>query len=246
MLFRTLRVSCDPRTLAGLIISISVCGNFGCSRSPAIAAGSSQPAAADPRATVQRLIKLRNEQNYNELATLVIAPRGRDVVRFLLGLDEFAAANSRLCTWIRDNIGPGLSQTIDQSYVADDLAVYAGDDLGVFSRNIELLDAARDGEQATVSYTATERLPARRVHLRLVGGHWRLDPQETLSAKLPAAFRDMAAALDQVRAYLQRGGIPPAELRRSPDKLMELVKNRLHRGVALLSKARTAPTEPAE
>jgi hypothetical protein len=225
------------------LIAASVCA--GCSRPPA-AAGSAPAAVADPRVTVQQLIKLRSTQKYNELTALVAAPRGRDVVRCLLAVDEFDAANRRLCAWVRDNVGIGLSQTIDQSYVLDDLALYTGDDVGVFSRNIELLDVARDGERAAVAYIATERLPARRVHLRLVEGTWRLEPQAPISEHLPAAFRDMAAALDQVRQHLQRGGIKPAEMQRDPEKLMELVKTRLRRGVALLSKAHGASSQPTE
>ncbi len=211
----------------------------GCSRPPAAAARGAATAVG-PRATLQQLCTLRQQQRYNELPALIVPGRGDDVVRFVRAVDEFLAANRRLCDWLGEHAGLGLSQTIDQSYVADDLAMYAGEDLGVFSRHVELLDETVVGERATVTYTVEHRLPAGRARLRSVSGAWRYDPEETCPAELPAALRDMARGLETLRAELESGALALGPLRDDPELLMEKVKARLRRGVNLLSKAQAA------
>jgi hypothetical protein len=183
---------------------------------------------------------LRAQQQYGEIPALILAPHGDGVVAFLRGVDDFLTANRRLCDWLRDHAGVGLAQIIDQSYVADDLAVYAGDDLGVFSRNAELLDQATLGGLATVTYTVENRLPAKTVRLRNIDGQWRYDPGGACPAELPAAFHDMARALESLLAELENGQLGKVPLHENPELLMEKVKARLRHGVGLLSKAQAA------
>jgi len=211
---------------------------LGCSRpSPPPAA---QTASGGPRATLEQVCALREEQRYSVLAALVVAQRGDDVVRFVRAVDEFLAANRRLCYWLSEHAGLGLAQTIDQAYVADDLGVYAGEDLGVLSRHVELLDEAVAADRATVTYTVQQRLPAGCARLRNVAGAWRYDPGENCPPELPAALLDMARGLDNLRAELENGALPLNPLRDDPELLMEKVKARLRRGVNLLSKAQAA------
>jgi hypothetical protein len=221
-------------------VLIVVASFAGCSRPPAVQHASASGPALGPRATLERLGELRRQQRHSEMARLVAAPHGEDVVRFVAAVDEFLAANRRLCDWLGNHAGLGLSQTIDQSYVADDLAVYAGEDLGVFSRHVEFLDEAVIGDLATVAYTVENRLPAGRARLRLVADVWRYDPGAACAAELPRAFRDMARGLDSLRAELELNKIDVDRVRNDPEYLMEKVKARLRRGVGLLSKARVA------
>ncbi len=212
-----------------------------CSRPPPPSAAS-QPASGptgDPRAALAELARLRAARQYRALSDLVVPPHGEPVVRFLLAVDEFLTANDRLCAWLRDRAAVGLSQIVDQAYVADDLAEFAGDSLGVFSREIELLDARVEGDRAFVSYTVPQRLTPRQARLRLDRSTWRLDPGGALSDSLPTAFQEFARGLEQVVKELELGYIPSADLTANPELLTEKVKARLRRGVALLSRART-------
>jgi hypothetical protein len=210
---------------------------LGCSPPPPATA---RTAAVGPRATLQQLCALRAQQRYEELPALVVPQRGEDVVRFVRAVDEFLTANRRLCDWLSEHAGLGLAQTIDQSYVADDLGAYAGEDLGVLSRHVELLDEAVVADRATVTYTVQRRLPAGRARLRNVSGAWRYDPGAACPAELPAAMLDMAHGLDTLRAELENGALPLDPLRDDPEMLIEKVKARLRRGVNLLSKAQAA------
>lgn len=226
-----------PWALAGAAVLALLAG---CSRPPAAASASTATAAVGPRATLQRLSELRGQQRHRELSGLIVPQHGENVVQFVMAVDEFLTANRRLCDWLGDHAGLGLSQTIDQSYVADDLVVYAGEDLGVFSRHVELLDEAVVADQATVTYTVENRLPAKRARLRQVGSAWRYDPGSACPDELPAAFQDMARGLESLLAELEHGKLDVARLRDDPELLMEKVKARLRRGVGLLSKAQAA------
>ena len=212
----------------------------GCARPPPAPSTGTPPATLGPRATLERLSELRQQRQYRELPALIVPQHGENVMKFVMAVDEFLAANRRLCEWLRDHAGLGLSQTIDQSYVADDLVVYAGEDLGLFSQHVELLEDAVVADQATVTYTVENRLPAKRARLRQVAGAWRYDPGGACPDELPAAFRDMARGLESLLAELEHRKLDVAPLRDDPELLMEKVKARLRRGVGLLSKAQAA------
>ena len=218
---------------AGAILFICT----GCSAPPP---PQSQPAPLGPRATLVQLIELRTGHKYREMSPLIVPGQAAQVVDFFLSLDDFLAANGRLGDWLSDHGAVGLAQTIDQSYVADDLATYAGEDLGIFSRRVELLDALVAGDQATVSFTVANRVPAHHARLRRIDAIWRYDAGQGYSPDLPAAFHDLARALDELRGELEHGRISEAELHGSPDVFLEKVQARLRRGVALLSKAQAA------
>jgi hypothetical protein len=217
----------------------------GCARPAAPPTSAPTSTAQGPRATLRRVLSARAECQYTSLAGLVAPERADDVLQFVSAVDEFLAANQRLCDWLRDHVGLGLSQTVDQAYVADDLATYAGADLGLFSRHVELLDESIVGAQATVTYAIENRLPVLRARLRQVAGAWRYDPGSTCPAELPAAFRDMARGLDALVAELRDGKIDVRLLQGDPEWLMEKVKARLRHGVALLSKAEAARHQQA-
>lgn len=231
--------SSDMRSAAVIMAVGVLAGLWGCARSPTPPASPSD-AAETPKAVVQRLLNCRSRHQYHDLSALVIADRGAEVVSLLMAVDDFQGANGRLCAWLRSHVGLGLSQTIDQSYVLDDLADYAGDDLGVFSRRVTLLDEAVIGDTATVAYSIEDRVPAKRVRLRRVAGRWLYDPGPPVSEHLPAAFRDMARGLDQVLAELEAGRVTRQQLLDSPEVLQEKVIARLRRGVGLLSRAQAA------
>jgi hypothetical protein len=191
---------------------------------------------------MEELCALRRDQRYVDLTALIVPESSDAVVRFVRAVDEFLAANRRLCDWLAEHAGFGLGQTIDQSYLADDLRAYAGEDLGVLSRHVELLDEAVVGDRATVTYAVEERMPAGRARLRKVGGVWRFDPGAGCPEELPAAMSDMARGLDTLRGELESGALAIEPLRDDPELLIEKVKARLRRGVNLLSKAEAART----
>lgn len=203
-----------------------------CSESPRATPGGRALPAVGPRETVAALTKLRAERQYTELRALIVPGRGHAVVETLMAVDGFLDANRALCNWIRDDVGIGLSETIDQSWMADIL--------GIFSRHVAVLDESIAGDWARVGYMVNDRLPALEAELRIVEGRWAYDPGGGYTPELPEAFREMARGLESVLADLQAGRIDRKEVQRESGALEQKVAARLQRGVSLLSKARIA------
>jgi hypothetical protein len=215
------------RTTGCLLAALTALAAWGCSRPPP-----EVPAEPEvgPREVVQRIIELRRQRRYTELEELVVPKHAHEVVKTLMAVDDFLDANDVLCNWLRDNVGIGLSQRIDQSDI--------GNILGIFSRDVELLDVTVTGGKATVSFMVAGQLPAQKAFVRKSYGQWRYDADEGYSEHLPAAFHEMARGLEHVLTDLQSGRISRESLRDDPERLVDEVKKGLRRGVRLLSQAR--------
>jgi hypothetical protein len=214
------------------LVVLLCAGLGGCENTPPA------PLAPDAGQVVLRLAELRRQHQYRELAASLVPERATNVVDLLMAADEFLIANEQLCRWLRERVGMGTAQTIDQSYLADDLGTYAGEGLGLFGRQFELLNVVADDATATVTFAAGERVLAQTARLRKIGGRWRLDPGTAKTTELAAAFRELGHALDSVRTDLQGGKLSTETIHQEPERLVELVKARLRRGVNLLSAAR--------
>jgi hypothetical protein len=173
------------------------------------------------------------------MTALIVPEHAHAMVETLLAVDEFLAANERLCNWVRDEIGIGMAQSIDQSYLGDDLGFYLQNSMSFLAPGAEFLDEAVAGTQATVVFSVDGRLPAEQARLRLSGDTWRYDPQGGLSDGHIAAFHDMADGLDRLLIELQTNPSTAAEVRSSRERLMDEVESKLRRGVRMLSRART-------
>ncbi|MCK4341041.1 MAG: hypothetical protein KAY37_04880 [Phycisphaerae bacterium] len=217
-----------------LVLLLGIAFLAGCSRTPAEPPRPSTPEIG-PRETIQRIMELRGMRKYSELRGLVVPEGGHEVVTTLMAVDDFLDANRGLCNWLRDNVGMGLAQTIDQAYI--------GDVLGIFSRYVELLDESVTDSRARVSFTVDGKLPVMYAQLRIVDGIWRYDPESGYSEYLPAAFHEMARGLESVLADLESGRVSREDLLANPEGLLEKVAARLRQGVNLLSKAQMEVTE---
>ncbi len=227
--------------VAGLVVASAVSG---CRQEPPPRPpAATRPALVGPRRTIEQLLSLRAARRYREMSAWGEPPNSARLGEFVAAVDDFLAANTRLCDWLRDHVGAGAAETVDQAYVAGNLTVYVGDDLGVFSRGVELLDEVVSGDQATVSYSVPARPAAGRANLRRQDGAWRLDPGPFLNAEVPAAFAELARGLEQAARELKSGHPSAGELRRNPDRLARRVESALRRGVDRLSRA--ASSAPA-
>lgn len=191
-----------------------------------------------PTTVIQQMRALRDQRQYTALVEKVVPPARHEIRNALMAADAFLDANDRLCRWIRDNVGLGLSRTIDQSELA---GVF-----GIFSPEVELLDEVIARDRATVSFTVGATLPAQQAEFRLINGAWQYDPGPGYSELLPDAFRKMAAGLDSVRGDLEKGEFATDELLDNPEPLMRRVMARLRAGVEILSEARAAGESGAD
>jgi len=212
----------------------------GCERTPA-RSPTTQPAAsatATPRAAVEEIRRLHAGRRYDELRQWIVPEQASALVDLLLAVDRFLGANDRLCAWIGAEVGTGLAQSVDQSYLADELGTILGNNLNVLAQDVELLDESEAGDTARVSYVVAGRVPAQVVVLHRRDGRWQFDPGPVSAPTFVEGFNDMASALDSLRRELADGRVPIEELRTDMDRLMDLVEVRLRRGVRLLSQGR--------
>lgn len=200
----------------------------GCSRQPDGTSQTAQGAseALSPRQTLTRMLAIHGSGEYQKLEPLVCPGRTAEIAATLSAVDDFLTANRLLCDYLRDNVGLGLAQTVDQSFLSHNL--------GVFSPYIELLDETIDGDTARVSFVVDEQLPAKRATLRRVDGVWRYDPGPGYDPRLPKAFHRMARGLRLVLDDLKRGRLSVEQIRDDPELLMEEVRVRLLPGVKML------------
>jgi hypothetical protein len=232
---RAIPLNVPWRITVTLLASLALSG--GCERSvprPTVAA----PIAAGPQETLRELKNLRSRHLYDRMNALIVPAQGHAVVQTLLAVDDFLAANNRLCDWVRDRIGIGLAQSIDQSYLSDDLGFYLCNSMNIFASEVKLLDEAIQGDTAVVSFVAAGRSPAEEARLKRIDGRWRYDPGRVVPDGFAAAFRDMARGLDELSRDLESGQIDVALLRDEREQLMNRVEAKLRRGVRLLSQAR--------
>jgi hypothetical protein len=217
----------------------------GCERGAPSAAGSSAAAAADPAAAESRerspkrvleeLIALRAARRFDEMDDHIAPPHGPTVVNLLLAVEEFLAANQRLGEYLREHVGIGIAQRVDQSGL--------GNYLDIFSPHVTLLDEEIRGAEAVIPYTVDGALPTREARVLRIDGVWKYDAGTGNSAELPAAFRRMARGLDETLEDLVRGQLTANQIRADPRRLMGLVAERLRPGILLLP---PGPDDPAE
>ena len=194
--------------------------------------------AATPTQTIRELRELHAAQRYRELPPLIVPHWGQQTVDTLMALDEFLAANSELCQWVRTNVGVGLARSVDQSYFADELGNFLGNSMNIFARHAELLDETITADRATVAFTVDHQLPAQQAQLIKTDNRWRYDPGGAFSHHFPAAFKDMAAGLRAARLELDAGRPSITDIQNNPQSLLDKIESRLRRGVRRLSQGR--------
>jgi len=214
-------------TLIALAASI---GCAGCARSssPSQDASKAGDPAETPRETLVRLIAARQAHAYRDMRTLILPQYAEQVINYLMAVDDFLLANRELCEYVRDQVGLGLAQNIDQSHMAANLEV--------LSPYVELLDEVVEGDVATVSFVVDNNLPVKRAELRRMGDTWRYDPGPGYAPELPQAFHRMARGLRQALQEIKSGRLSPQMLRDDPDLLVKEVEVRLLPGVKMLSR----------
>lgn len=189
---------------------------------------STQPAPDSPKGALQALIDAWGRGALDELERRVVPEQAHSVVDTLSAVRDFLAANDALCRHVRDQVGLGIVDQIDQSYVAMNL--------NVFSPNIRLLDETITGERARVRFVINDTLPPRDADLRRIDGRWMYDAGEGFHEGVPEAFCEMAAGLQRVLNDLRSGDPPAAEIRRDSRILMERVRDALSPGAAKLGR----------
>jgi len=208
-----------PFVLATLLATLSA----GCERGVSL---DKEAATRSPRETIEGLLAVRKDGSYGRMRSFILPERADEVIQTLSAIDEFLLANRNLCNYVRDEIGIGFAELIDQAPVAGNLEV--------FSPYVQLASETVSGDHAQVSFQIDGRLPVKRAELVLREGRWFYDPGEGFDPALPAAFKQMAHGLRQALEALRAGRPPREAILSDPEQLVREVRLRLQPGVQML------------
>lgn len=192
------------------------------------------PRALTPKQTIERLWELRAAREYSKMEPLIVPIYARAVSDLLAACDSFLLAEQHLREYVRDHVGYGVSETVDLSALAYSLEV--------FSRAVELLDEAADGERAIVSFSINRQIPTRTAQLVRAGGAWRYDPGDGFQPELPRVFRGLADGVRKTLQELRDGALNADQVRADPQRLTRRLQANMAPAVKLLA----VSSSPAE
>lgn len=196
----------------------------GCDRGPS--ASIARTSDESPLDVARRLIEFRRQRQYEQLYSCIIRAEQHHVVKFLMAVDEFIAANKRLCDYVRENISVALADAIDYAHLAGNL--------DLFSDHVELLDQRVEGEKATVTFLVDNALPARRTVMRREDGVWRYDPGRSDASVAAPAIMEMTKGVQTVLRMLNDGTLDAGAVKSRPDLLTDELRVRMLPGVRML------------
>ena len=193
--------------LAGAAIALAVIYWVGCRRSPpAPAEGAadggkrSAPIIPDPYLgpldTVRLVHQYRQEGQLAAVEPYLVPEQRPAVIEHVLSIGELAAAGESLKARVSRFIGTGSADALDRT-----AGVNA---LGPFSRDVECLSQAVEGDTAVVKISVGGRLPLEEVHLIRGDDRWLIQTDPPIPG-LSDELRKLARVLNQVADQVERG-----------------------------------------
>lgn len=181
-----------------------------------------------PRELAIQLIELHATRNYTKMEKYIRADRARSLTATLVAIDSFLAAEADLRAYIRDHVDFGAAEVLDLSYFASAL--------GLFSKNVELLDENIRADAAEVQFVVDGNLPAQAAEFVRVDRRWRYDPGPGFDPALPRAFHEMANGARKFLDDIKSDRVPDARLR-VPEQLAREYQQRIAAGLKLLPRS---------
>jgi hypothetical protein len=184
-----------------------MCFWAGCSRQDPYAAqsGSGNPAGSRSPLDVARALRsLHQQRRYLPLARLVVPEQRTLLVDTLMALDRLFEANERAKRAVISMHGEMVATEFDLGGLADEI--------GLFSRYVELSGERLDGDRATVLAQVSGRIPLDEFRFVRRDGRWLYSPQAPIPS-LPRIVRELAAGIEMFAAQLERGGLSVEQIR---------------------------------
>jgi hypothetical protein len=147
---------------------------------------------------------LHQQRKYLLLGGLVVPERRTLLVDTLMALDRLFEANARAKRAVISMHGEMVATEFDLGGLADDI--------GLFSRYVELGGERLDGERATVLAQVSGRIPLDEFRFVRREGRWLYAPQTPIHS-LPRIIRELAAGIEMFAAQLERGGLSVEQIR---------------------------------
>ncbi len=131
-------------------------------------AGSSGVPSLSVAETFEQLRVLHEQRAYGGMRAYMPADQGEPVIDLLMAVDRLLAGNEAALAAIRKACPSFPVERYDLSPISDRL--------GLFSRNLRLVEVKENGEQATVTVQNGEQLPLQYLEFVRQGDHWLYQP----------------------------------------------------------------------
>lgn len=208
---------------AGIIVVFAV--GVSCDRSDRGAApvantgtGDGGGGPATPLQTVLAVHKYRAEGRLGMIESHLVVEQRPYVLELLHAVDRLVAANQALGDAITRRLGRLTAEAFDYSQVANLV--------GVFSRDVDVLDEKIVGDAAVVTVQIAKRVPLDSVHLVRSGGRW-LIRTDTPIPGLAVELGRLADVLSAVVCRVADGRLTAEQLRRELDAQSADVRRRI-------------------
>ena len=165
----------------------------------------SSDAALTPLETLRRVRRHHQSGRLELIEPSLPADQRGPVIELIQSMDRLLWANDVLGAAVTRHFGPATARAFDRSE-----AVNA---IGVFSRDVELLDERIDGDIAVVTYQLAGRVPLKEVTLERHDGHWLIQTDRPIPG-VAEALRDLAQMLVDTARMLDNRPMSAAELQR--------------------------------
>jgi hypothetical protein len=198
------------------VLGIALCG--ACERQAPVSTPQTARAEEDPRTgsaaasltwspsqTIEHIRQCRRDGRLIEIEAFLLPDQRAAVLDHLMAVDDVVTAHRSLNQLIRERIGVGSASTFD----ADALANI----VGVFSRDLEVVDETIDGDRATVTICVAGRLPLDRVEMLRREERWVIRTDPPVPA-LTDELRKLAQAARRVTLELRTRNLTTDDLQR--------------------------------
>jgi hypothetical protein len=198
------------------VLGIALCG--ACERQAPVSTPQTARAEENPRAesvsafatwspsqTIEHIRQCRRDGQLTEIETFLLPDQRAAVLDHLMAVDDVVTAHRSLDQLIRERIGEGSATLFD----ADALANI----VGVFSRDVEVVDETVDGDRATVTICVAGRLPLERFEMLRREGRWMIRTDPPVPA-LTDELRKLARVARRVSLELRTRNLSADEVQR--------------------------------
>ncbi len=161
-----------------------------------------------PIDTVQRVHDYRLAGQIGRIEPYLWPEQRAAVVELIRAVDRLVWANEVLQAAVTKHLGRASAGIFDRSQVANII--------GVFSKDVELIDQRINGEQAVVTIQVAAQVPLEEVQLVRRNGRWLIRTDSPIPA-LAGELRNLADALIGTARRVERKQLTVAQLRRELD-----------------------------
>ncbi|MCB9853008.1 MAG: hypothetical protein H6819_07925 [Phycisphaerales bacterium] len=168
-----------------------------------------------PVETALHIQKLRWDRDYASVERFMTEPGRSETIRLLKSVDVLLDAHDRLQNAAKDRYGDQIHRAWNISAMRNNL--------GVFSRDVTIINQTMKGDTAYVTIQESDRVPLVRAEFNRVDGVWKLTPPYR-DTSICGPLSQFATCIDKV-ADKVRAGL-------SPEGYFDAVTNELLPGMA--------------